>query len=34
MNDEQQIRELIERWATAAHEGDMPPWWQTMRPTS
>jgi uncharacterized protein (TIGR02246 family) len=23
MTDEQQIRDLIERWATAAHEGDM-----------
>jgi uncharacterized protein (TIGR02246 family) len=23
MTDEQQIRELIERWATAAHDGDM-----------
>src|ERR1700716_1659351 len=24
MNDEQQIRDLIQRWATAAHDGDMP----------
>lgn len=24
MTDEQQIRDLIERWATAVHDGDMP----------
>jgi ketosteroid isomerase-like protein len=24
MTDEQRIRELIERWATAVHEGDLP----------
>jgi ketosteroid isomerase-like protein len=24
MTDEEQIRDLIERWATAAHDGDMP----------
>jgi uncharacterized protein (TIGR02246 family) len=24
MSDEQQIRDLIERWAAAVHEGDMP----------
>ena len=24
MTDEQQIRELIERWAAAVHDGDMP----------
>src|SRR5260370_38605998 len=24
MTDEQQIRDLIERWATAVHDGDLP----------
>jgi len=24
MTDEQQVRDLIERWATAVHDGDLP----------
>ena len=34
MDDETQIRTLIERWAEAVHTGDLPTVWPTTRTTS